>query len=111
RSRPWSRSPGPTCPPWARPPRPEPRPTTPRRMTEPASLLSNPRSERVRQVAALGRRAARARTGTFLVEGPQAVRELLGHAVSSAAALYVTHAAGTRHADVVARAGEARVPV
>lgn len=80
-------------------------------MTEPASLLSNPRSARVRQVAALGRRAARARTGTFLVEGPQAVRELLDHAVSSAAVLYVTHGAGTRHADVVARAGEARVPV
>ena len=32
------------------------------------TLLSNPRSERVRQVAALGRRAARERQGRFLVE-------------------------------------------
>lgn len=73
-------------------------------------LLSNPRSERVRQVAALGRRAARERSGTFLVEGPQAVRELLRYAAGSARGLYVTAAAGERHTEVVAWAQDAGVP-
>ena len=68
-------------------------------------LLSNPRSERVKQVAALGRRAARERSGTFLVEGPQAVRELLGYAASAARALYLTAAAEERHAEIADAAG------
>ena len=37
--------------------------------------MTNPRAERVRQVAALAGRPARERSGRFLVEGPQAVRE------------------------------------
>ncbi|WP_122261645.1 TrmH family RNA methyltransferase [Ornithinimicrobium cerasi] len=64
------------------------------------SLLSNPRSDGVRQVAALGRRAARDRQGRFLVEGPQAVRELLRYAAPAADALYVTDAAAARHTDI-----------
>ena len=76
-----------------------------------ASLLSNPRSERVRQVAALGRRAVRDRTGRFLVEGPQAVRELLRYADGSARALYVTAEASGRHTEIVAAAHAAQVPV
>ncbi|WP_151526621.1 TrmH family RNA methyltransferase [Serinicoccus kebangsaanensis] len=73
-------------------------------------LLSNPRSERVRQVAALGRRAARQRSGTFLVEGPQAVRELLRYAPGRARALYATEVAGERHPELLAAAEQADVP-
>lgn len=40
-------------------------------------LMDNPRAERVRAVAGLAARAARRRTGTFLVEGPQGCREAL----------------------------------
>lgn len=42
-----------------------------------APLLSNPRSDRVREVAKLAGRSARLRQGRFLAEGPQAVREAL----------------------------------
>jgi TrmH family RNA methyltransferase len=80
-------------------------------MTEPSPQLSSPRSERVRQVAALGRRAARERSGTFLVEGPQAVRELLVHAAPKAVALYLTQEASTRYADLLLRAQDAGVPL
>ncbi len=79
-------------------------------MTAPsAQLLSNPRSERVRQVAALGRRAARDKRGRFLVEGPQAVRELLRYAAHAAEALYLTPAAARRHTEIVGAADEAGV--
>lgn len=67
----------------------------------PPTLLSNPRSERVRQVAALGRRAARQRAGQFLVEGPQAVQELLRYAADAVVGLYLTEAAGRRHEGIV----------
>ena len=40
-------------------------------------MLENPRSPRVRAVAKLTKRSARADTGLFLLEGPQAVREAL----------------------------------
>ncbi len=42
-------------------------------------VLTNPRSERIRKVRALGGRSARKKTGRILVEGPQAVRELVTH--------------------------------
>lgn len=80
-------------------------------MTDRPTLLSNPRSERVRQVAALGRRAARDKQGRFLVEGPQAVRELLRYAAPLAEALYLTEAAGERYAELVTAARDAGVPV
>ncbi|MFX0539398.1 TrmH family RNA methyltransferase [Ornithinimicrobium sp. Y1847] len=80
-------------------------------MTTDPQLLSNPRSDRVKQVAALGRRAVRARTGRFLVEGPQAVRELLAYAESSARELYVTTEAEKRHTGIVGRAEESGVVV
>ncbi|MDO4239951.1 RNA methyltransferase [Micrococcus sp.] len=43
----------------------------------PSDVMDNPRAERVRAVAALAGRAARRRSGTFLVEGPQGCREAL----------------------------------
>lgn len=42
-----------------------------------APLLTNPRADRVRDVAKLAGRSARSRQGRFLAEGPQAVREAL----------------------------------
>lgn len=73
-------------------------------MTPDLPLLDNPRSDRVRQVRALGRRAAREKTGRFLVEGPQAVGELLAHAPERAVAVYVTADAAARHSGLVAAA-------
>jgi RNA methyltransferase, TrmH family len=78
-------------------------------LTADLPLLDNPRSDRVRQVAALGRRAVRRRTGRFLVEGPQAVRELLVHACDHAEAVYLTAEAADRHADLVDVAAAGRV--
>lgn len=74
-------------------------------------LLDNPRSDRVGAVRALGRRAARDKRGSFLVEGPQGVRELLRYAAHRAEAVYLTPEAATRHTDLVALAGQTGVGV
>ena len=42
-----------------------------------APLMSNPRADRVKEAAKLAGRPARLKTGRFLAEGPQAVREAL----------------------------------
>ena len=42
-------------------------------------MIENPKSARVKKVAALARKKDRLAGGLFLVEGPQAVRELLLH--------------------------------
>lgn len=65
------------------------------------TLLVSPRSERVRTVAGLGRRAARQRSGRFLTEGPHAVRELLSYAASQVLDVYVTTAGAQAHQDIV----------
>jgi TrmH family RNA methyltransferase len=80
-------------------------------------VLDNPRAERVKAVRRLGRRVARERTGRFVAEGPQAVREaVLAHGRSGdvIAALYVTPEAADRYAEELglARAAGLRpVPV
>lgn len=53
-------------------------------------LLDNPRSDRVRAVARLSGRSVRRRTGTFRVDGPQAVRELLAHRGDAVEQILVT---------------------
>ncbi|SDQ52136.1 RNA methyltransferase [Quadrisphaera sp. DSM 44207] len=85
--------------------------------------LSNPRSERVRAVRALAGRSARLRSGTFLAEGPQAVREAVleaarlraGGGADAGAALvrcvYATDDGASRHRDVIGAALAAGVPV
>ncbi|MGB5936752.1 MAG: RNA methyltransferase [Ornithinimicrobium sp.] len=73
-------------------------------MSERHVLLTNPRSERVKSVAALGRRAVRARRGLFVVEGPHAVSELIQYAGDHLVDLYVTADAADRHPEVVAGA-------
>lgn len=59
---------------------------------------TSPRSARVVAVKALSKRAARRESGTFLVEGPQAVREALawGHVRGEVVSLYATEEAIAR---------------
>jgi len=64
-------------------------------------MIDNPRSPRVRAVAKLAKRQARAETGLFLVEGPQAVAEALAFRAPMLVDLYLTPSAFERHADLV----------
>ncbi len=74
-------------------------------------MLTNPRADRVRSVAALSRRSVRERAGVFLAEGPQAVREAVRFQPEGVRELYVTDDAATRHAPILAAAGAAGVAV
>jgi TrmH family RNA methyltransferase len=73
--------------------------------------LTNPRAERVRAVAALAGRSARQRSGRFLVEGPQAVREAVGHAPGSVRAVYLSDESAVRYAEIEDAAADAGLPV
>jgi TrmH family RNA methyltransferase len=73
--------------------------------------MTNPRAERVRQVAALAGRPARERAGRFLVEGPQAVREAVRFASRSVRALYLTDDAAARHPEIESEAAAAGLSV
>lgn len=74
-------------------------------------MLTNPRSERVRSVRALSRRAVRQRQGLFLVEGPQGVREAVTHRPAQVRDVYVTLPAAERYAAVLATAVAAGISV
>ena len=63
-------------------------------------MLENPRSPRVRAVAKLTKRSAREETGLFLLEGPQAARELLAFRPETLIELFATPTAMERHTDV-----------
>ena len=69
--------------------------------TERPSLLDNPHAERVKRVAGLVGRSARSRSGLVLVEGPQAVRELVRHRATLVRDVYATEGAAQRHPDVL----------
>jgi TrmH family RNA methyltransferase len=71
--------------------------------------LTNPRSDRVKAVRALSRRSVRSRTGEFLAEGPQAVREAVRFRPEHVRDVYVTADAAQRHTDIVDEAREARL--
>lgn len=62
-------------------------------------MLTSPRAERVLAARRLAGRPARARSGLFLVEGPQAVREAA--AAGAVRELFVVPEAAERHAAVV----------
>ncbi|GAA4852093.1 RNA methyltransferase [Luteimicrobium xylanilyticum] len=55
----------------------------------------------MRQVRALAGRSVRSRTGRFLVEGPQAVREAVRFAPERVVDLYLTDAAAERYPEIV----------
>ncbi|GMA26354.1 hypothetical protein GCM10025864_41130 [Luteimicrobium album] len=63
--------------------------------------MRNPRSDRVRQVRALAGRSVRSRTGRFLIEGPQAVREAVRFAPDRVVDVYLTEAASERYPEIV----------
>ena len=70
--------------------------------TSPAApQLTNPRAERVKAVRALSGRSVRLRTGRFVVEGPQSVREAVREAPDRVRDLYVTPSAAQRYGEIV----------
>ena len=73
--------------------------------------LTNPRAERVRSVRALSGRSVRERQGRFLVEGPQAVRELVRFRPLAVRELYLSHEADARHPELAADAAAAGLQV
>ncbi|WP_322409389.1 RNA methyltransferase [Microbacterium invictum] len=74
-------------------------------------MLENPRSPRVRAVAKLTKRSARQETGLFLLEGPQAAREVLSYRPDTVVDLYATPSALEKHADIRDAASVADVEV
>lgn len=62
-------------------------------------MLSNPRADRVAAVRSLAKRSVRTRTGRFVVEGPQGVREAVRHAAGRVVDVYATAAAADRYDD------------
>jgi TrmH family RNA methyltransferase len=67
-------------------------------------VLTNTRSDRVKAVRALSRRSVRSRTGEFLAEGPQAVREAVAFRPDLVRDVYVTPEAAERHTEIVGAA-------
>ncbi len=67
-------------------------------------MIDNPRSPRIRAVAKLVKRTARAETGLFLVEGPQAVAEALTWRPELIEELFATPTAVDRHAGIAQQA-------
>lgn len=74
-------------------------------------MLDNPRSPRVRAVAKLAKRPARAETGLFLLEGPQAVEEALAFRPELVVDLFATPSALERYPDIAGAAADAEVEV
>jgi len=71
-----------------------------------APVLTNPGSDRVKAVRALSGRSTRARSGRFVVEGPQAVREAVRFAADLVRDVYLTPDAAERYPEIVAEARE-----
>ena len=67
-------------------------------------MISNPNDPAVKAVKRLAQRSRRDDAGVFLVEGPQAVRELLQHAPGSAVDVFYTSAFKDRFGSIVALA-------
>jgi RNA methyltransferase, TrmH family len=67
-------------------------------------VITNVNSPEVKAVKRLAERSRRDQAGVFLVEGPQAVRELLTHAPDSAVDVFYTSAFAAKHGAIVALA-------
>ncbi len=74
-------------------------------------MLTNTRSDRVRSVRALARRAVRVRSGRFVVDGPQGVREAVRYAADRVLDVYVTAEAAARHPDITLACADAGLRV
>ena len=75
--------------------------------SERPSILDNPRADRVKKVAALAGRSARSKQGKILVEGPQAVRELIRHRSSFVEDVYYSASAARLHSELISEATQA----
>ena len=75
--------------------------------SERPSILDNPHAERVKKVAALAGRSARFKHGKILVEGPQAVRELIRHRSSFIEDVYYSASAARLHSELISEATQA----
>lgn len=75
--------------------------------SERPSILDNPRADRVKKVAALAGRSARSKQGKILVEGPQAVRELVRHRSSFVEDVYYSASAARLHSELISEATQA----
>ena len=73
------------------------------------ATLSNPRAERVKAVRALSTRAVRQRSGRFVVEGPQAVREAV--LAADVHDVYVTLESAQRYPEIVVAAQDRDIAV
>ncbi|HEY5223220.1 MAG TPA: RNA methyltransferase [Microbacteriaceae bacterium] len=74
-------------------------------------MLDNPRSPRVRSVAKLAKKSARADTGCFLLEGPQATAEALTFRPELVVELFATPTALERHSEIARAASAAQLEV
>lgn len=63
-------------------------------------MIDNPRSPRVRAVAKLAKRSARADTGRFLLEGPQVVREAFAYRPEIVVEVFATAQLLERHGEL-----------
>ena len=72
-------------------------------------MIDNPRSPRVRAVAKLAKKDARAETGLFLLEGPQAVSEALAFRPELVVELFVTPTALERYAELAKAVADAEL--
>lgn len=75
--------------------------------SERPSILDNPRADRVKKIAALAGRSARSKQGKILVEGPQAVRELIRHRSSFVEDVYYSASAARLHSELISEAKQA----
>ncbi|MEP7160956.1 MAG: RNA methyltransferase [Dermatophilaceae bacterium] len=75
------------------------------------TVVTNPRNERVRSVAALARRSVRSRRGQFVAEGPQSVEEAVRHRPDVVSHLYVEQDEAGRQGEIAALARAAGIPV
>lgn len=74
-------------------------------------MIENPRSPRVRAVAKLAKKSARAETGMFLLEGPQAVTEALTYRPQLLVELFATPTALERYSVIAETALDAGIDI
>jgi len=63
--------------------------------------MTNPNSDRIRKISILRTAAGRRRSGAFIVEGPQSVREAVEHAPGLVRDLYLSVEASQRHPEIL----------
>lgn len=62
-------------------------------------MLNNPRADRVKAVRSLAKRSVRTRTGRFVVEGPQGVREAIRFVPDRVVDVYATRTSSDRYGE------------